>query len=592
MSDARLLAAFAAELVAAGITDAVVCPGSRSTPLALALRTAPGLTVRVLLDERAAGFFALGMARTSGRPVVLLATSGTATVNFAPAVVEAQLSRVPLIVLTADRPPELRDRGAPQTIDQDHLYGRAAKWYTELPLFDGSPATEAHVRGIAGRAVAVAAAGPAGPVQINVPFREPLLPDGPLGPVPDPAANAGATPAMAPFASVVSGRPVLDGELIAELGGLLARTVRGLIVAGPDDDPEAPAAIAALALATGYPILADPLSGLRTGPHDQRRVVTRADLIVRPSAWMDAHRPDLVLRTGAMPTSKPILGMLERFRPGQLVIDGDGGWREPALLPTTFVHADVTATVRSLTAWLGSSSRNLTWTQQWAAAEKAAVRAMDAWLADLEEPFEGLPWPVLADALPDGSVLWAGNSMPVRDLDAWLPATSKAITVRSNRGANGIDGVISTALGSAAVAGGPVALVVGDVSFLHDLNALLAAKLHGLSATIVLVNNDGGGIFSFLPQAQPEAATPGSGLPEHYEELFGTPHGTDFGPIVGALGGEHRVVTPADLAEAVRDSVARPGVQVLELRTNRERNVLLHRGVAGAVQRALRPGRT
>ena len=165
---------------------------------------------------------------------------------------------------------------------------------------------------------------------------------------------------------------------------------------------------------------------------------------------------------------------------------------------------------------------------------------MDAWLAALDEPFEGAPWPVLADALPDGAILWAGSSMPVRDMDAWLPSTDRAITVRSNRGANGIDGVVSTALGSAAVAGGPVALVLGDIAFLHDLNALVAARLHGLSATIVLVNNDGGGIFSFLPQAQPAAAVPGTGLPEHYEELFGTPHGIDVGPIVSALGGEHR----------------------------------------------------
>ncbi|HEY5436307.1 MAG TPA: thiamine pyrophosphate-dependent enzyme, partial [Candidatus Limnocylindrales bacterium] len=196
-------------------------------------------------------------------------------------------------------------------------------------------------------------------------------------------------------------------------------------------------------------------------------------------------------------------------------------------------------------------------------------------------------WPVLADALPDGAVLWAGNSMPVRDMDGWLPSTDRSITVRSNRGANGIDGVVSTALGSAAVAGGPVALVLGDVSFLHDLDALLTARLHGLSATIVLVNNDGGGIFSFLPQAQPAAAVPSTGLPEHFEELFGTPHGIDVGPIVTALGGEHRLLGPADLDAAIRDSIGRPGVRVLELRTDRARNLQLHRDVAAAVRRAI-----
>jgi len=288
-----------------------------------------------------------------------------------------------------------------------------------------------------------------------------------------------------------------------------------------------------------------------------------------------------------MPTSKPILQLLERTRPGLVVIDGDGGWREPALLPAMFVHADAAATARALTVRLGSSVRRGTWTRDWTEAERTAARAMDGWLAALDEPFEGSPFPALAEALPDGAVLWAGNSMPVRDLDGWLPSTGRAITVRSNRGANGIDGVVSTALGSAAVAPGPVALVVGDVSFLHDLNALLAAKLHGLSATIVLVNNDGGGIFSFLPQAQP-GTPPGSGLPEHYEELFGTPHGVDVAPIVVALGGEHVLVAGnADLAGAIADSVGRPGVRVIELRTNRDRNVELHRGVAAVVARAL-----
>ena len=586
MSDATGLRAFVEALAAAGVREAVVCPGSRSTPLALALRVATGIRVRVLYDERAAGFFALGMARTARRPVVLLATSGTAVVEFAPAVAEAQLSRVPLVLLTADRPSELRDRGAPQAMDQTHLYGRTAKWFSELPLLDDDPATLAHWRWVAGRAVAVAAAGPAGPVQVNVPFREPLLPDGPLRP---PAADAPADAPPAPFVTVTSGRRMLDSAALEELAGRLAGARRGLILAGPDDDPTLPPALARLARATGFPILADSLSGLRTGPHDRDLVVDRADQLVRPGPWIDGHEPDLVVRTGAMPTSKPIVELLARVRPELLILDGDAGWREAALVPATFVHADTAATADSLARALGTahSPTAAGWTADWLAADQAAGDAMDSWLAALDEPFEGLPFPVLAEVLPDGAVLWASNSMPVRDLDGWLPSTDRALTIHSNRGANGIDGVISTALGSAAVGSGPVALVVGDIAFLHDLNALVAARLHGLSATIVLVNNDGGGIFSFLPQAQPAAALAGSGLPEHYEELFGTPHGIDVGPIVSALGGEHRIVGHADLAAAVADSLARPGVQVLELRTDRGRNVELHRDVSTIVARAL-----
>ena len=213
---------------------------------------------------------------------------------------------------------------------------------------------------------------------------------------------------------------------------------------------------------------------------------------------------------------------------------------------------------------------------------------MGDWLAGVEargEAFEGLPFAVLGDVLPDGALLWAGNSMPVRDLDDWLRGSERAIRPLSNRGANGIDGVVSTALGSAAAGGGPVVLVVGDVSFLHDLNALVAAKLHGLSATIVLVDNDGGGIFSFLPQAATDA--PGVGLPERYEELFGTPHGIDVGPIVTALGGEYRTVEGAAFREALAESIGRPGVQVICLRTDRARNVELHREAAAAVAAAL-----
>ncbi len=583
MSDAVGLRAFVEGLVAAGIREAVVCPGSRSTPLALALRAAAGIRVRVLYDERAAGFFALGMARTARRPVVLLATSGTAVVEFAPAVVEAQLSRVPLVVLTADRPAELRDRGAPQAIDQAQLYGRAAKWFTELPLLDGDPATLAHWRWVAGRAVATAAAGPAGPVQVNVPFRDPLLPDGPLE---TPAADAVAEP----FVAVMAGKRTLDDAALRGLAGWVAGARRGLILAGPDDDPALPAALAVLARATGFPILADPLSGLRTGPHDRGLVIAHADQLARPGPWIGAHAPDLVLRTGAMPTSRPVAELLTHTRPEVIVLDGDAGWRDSTLVPATFVHADPAATAAALATRLAAGrdpAAEPGWTADWVTADRVADAAMVRWISTLDEPFEGGPWPVLAHLLPDGAVLWAGSSMPVRDMDAWLPSTARAITVRSNRGANGIDGVVSTALGSAAVAGGPVALVLGDIAFLHDLNALVAARLHGLSATILLVNNDGGGIFSFLPQAQPAAAIPGTGLPEHYEELFGTPHGIDVGPIVRAMGGEHRLLTPADLGAAIRDSVGRPGVRVLELRTDRARNCQLHREVAAVVAKAL-----
>ena len=371
---------------------------------------------------------------------------------------------------------------------------------------------------------------------------------------------------------------------------------RGLIVAGPGDDPGLPAALARLAAATGFPIAADPLSGARCGPHDRTFVLSHADHLVRPGAWRDDHLPELVIRFGATPTSKPLLTLLGEVMPVQFVVDGDGGWSDPAIIPTTFIHADAIATATALAdgvmAIRAGEPRppQTTWATDWCDADLAADQALLAWLAGVEargEPFEGQPFALLGGLLPDGAMLWAGNSMPVRDLDDWLPGSARAIRPLSNRGANGIDGVVSTALGAAAADVGPVVLVVGDLSFLHDLNALVAARLHDLSATIVLIDNDGGGIFSFLPQATTDA--PEVGLPEHYEELFGTPHGIDVAPIVAALGAEYRSVGPGDLRDALAASIARPGVRVLSYRTDRRRNVELHREAAAAVADALEP---
>lgn len=589
MTPYAALRGFVDALVRAGVGDAVVCPGSRSTPLALALRAHPGITVRVLVDERSAGFFALGMAKAGRRPVAVLTTSGTAAANLLPAAVEASLGRVPLVLLTADRPAELRDRGAAQAIDQVRLFGSHAKWFAELPLFDGDDVTARHVRSVAARAVATALAGPAGPVHLNVPFREPLVPDGPLGPLEDGQLTA-----------VIDGRRTLPGDEIERLARRLAGVERGLLVAGPQDDPAFPAAVARLAAALEWPILADPLSLVRCGPHDRARVVARGDQLVRAGAWRAAHVPGLVLRFGAMPTSKPLLALLEEERPAQVVVDGDGGWREPAILPTTFVHADASTTTRALADALGAGERRTggsrlrpapgrarRWVDAWLAAERAADRALRGWLAritDAGEPFEGAPFALVADLLPDGGILWAGSSMPVRDMDAWLPSGPRAIRPLASRGANGIDGVVSSALGAAAT-GATVALVIGDLALLHDLSGLVAARLHGLAATIVVVNNDGGGIFSFLPQAT--AARPDAGLPAHFEELFGTPHGIDLGPLVTALGAEHRAVAAGELRAALETSLGRPGVRVLEIRTDRARNVALHREAAAAVGAAL-----
>src|SRR3954469_22635336 len=584
VTDVLALRAIAHELAAGGVSDVVLCPGSRSTPLALAVRAHPGLRVRVLLDERSAGFFALGLARASRRLVAVVVTSGTAAAELLPAVVEASLARVPLVLLTADRPPELRARGAAQTIAQVGTFGIHARWSIDLPLLDGEPETRRHVRSAIGRAVATARGGPAGPVHVNIGFREPLVPSAPLGPLTEDDGEP-----LEPFTSVVGGRSVVDPAAVRDLGERIHGFERGLIVAGPQEDRALPSALGRLAAATGFPIVADPLSGVRCGPHDRSFVLGHADHLVRPGPWRDSHLPELVIRFGATTTSKPMLTLLETVQPAQIVIDGDRGWSDPAILPTTFVHADAATAANALADELANGAApDHAWARTWCEADRAADRALADWLGDVGargEPFEGLPFALLGDLLPDGAMLWAGNSMPVRDMDDWLPSTARGIRPMSNRGANGIDGVVSTALGAASADAGPVALVVGDLSFLHDLNALVAARLHTPSATIVLVDNDGGGIFSFLPQATTEA--PAVGLPDHYEELFVTPHGIDFRPFVTALGGEFADVATRDLRAALADSIRAPGVQVLRYRTDRSRNVELHREAASVVTAAL-----
>jgi 2-succinyl-5-enolpyruvyl-6-hydroxy-3-cyclohexene-1-carboxylate synthase len=584
------LRAFVEELGRSGVRDVVVCPGSRSAPLALALGADPSIQMWLHLDERAAGFFALGLARASRRPVAILATSGTAVVNIHPAVVEACEGRVPLVVLTADRPPELRDRGAPQAIDQDHLFGRHAKWYVELAVPEDDPRLVAHLRGVVGRAVAVAAEAPAGAVQLNLPFREPLVPTGDLRPAPGVASAATrGTATSAASAGPPAAVRLVAGVRIpseADLSALAARVgaaARGLIVCGPIDRPGFAPAVARLAAATGFPILADGLANLRCGPHDRTHVVVRHDTILRSADFRAAHGPDVVVRFGGTPTSKALWTWLGDMDADQVVVD-DGGWNEPTMRPATIVRADPVQLADALSSRLPGPG-SATWLEEWLAADRAADGALRTWLAGLGESFEAAAIPETAAGLSDGSVLFVGNSMPVRDLDAYLPGGSTAIRCIGNRGANGIDGVVSSALGAAAAGEGPVVLIVGDVSFLHDLNALIAARLNRISATIVLLNNDGGGIFSFLPQAETDRVE--VGLPERFEALFGTPHGIDVGPIVMALGGEHRRIGAGELTGAVAASLGRPGVRVLELRTDRTRNVELHRAAIAAAVAAI-----
>ena len=635
----HFVGAFVDELVRSGVRRAVICPGSRSTPLSMLCAQHPGMRVYMHVDERSAGFFALGMARTLGEPVALVCTSGTAAANFLPAVVEAYYSRVPLVVLTADRPHELRDVGALQTIDQVRLYGRHVKWFVDMALPEATTPMLRYARACASRAAGAARTVPAGPVHVNFPLREPLVPlPGSL-----PAAAQSAPAAWTgregnePYAAVLAGERSLGPAAVDALGATLRAARRGVIVCGPDTPAGAAGPLAALARRLGWPVLADPLSGLRTAGETEAAVVDAYDVFLRDEQVVQALAPDLILRFGMLPVSKPLLRYLERYaEQPQVVVDPGTEWRDPVLAASHVVYADPELLCRALAAALegaqqdaagpGGTRQQGAWpdgvpkqkatqpdagaeqrgawtvgprpgTWQQGAEEGAAAHGEGDWLGlwqrlnqrtraalaaqveAVDEPFEGRVFHELASLLPEGAILYVGNSMSIRDLDAFFPAVPRRLRVLGNRGVSGIDGVVSSALGAAAAVGGRVVLVLGDLSFYHDLNGLLAARLHGLDATIIVINNDGGGIFSFLPQAA---------YPEHFETLFGTPTGLDFRPAVEMYGG--RFVRPRGwdgFRAAVAESLAAPGLCVIEVATERARNFALHRQVFDAALAAL-----
>ncbi len=568
------LRAIVGALVTGGVRDVVICPGSRSTPLALALYAEKALRHWIHLDERAGAFFALGAARATGRPVAVLATSGTASVEFAPAVAEARYGRVPLLLLTADRPPELHGIGAPQTIDQVELYGRHAKWYAGLAVPTDADEAAVEARSTVERALSVASSAPAGPVQLNMPFREPLLPVGSL------AGDEPGAPRLEPPAPVLL--PVEAGEQVVRAA---RRSARPLLVSGPLDRPGFAAALSRLATALDAPIVADALANVRAGGAPGY-VVGSHQALVRLERFRTTHRPDLVVRFGATPTSRVLGEWLEGLEAPTMLVDDGAGWDRPLRPGRELVMADPVAFAdMAAEAVQGERSADPGWRAGWIEADRAAATALDAWFERLDEPFEGAVARALPEALPADAVVVVGNSMPVRDLDAFLPTTPSPLRFIGNRGANGIDGLLSTTFGAGAGLAQPVVGIVGDLSFLHDLTALAAGVRLGLDATLVLVDNDGGGIFSFLPQAREERSD--LGLPRDFETLFGTPHGLDLGPVIRALGARHAALGGGDLPAALEAAFARPGVDVLHLRTERSRNVALHQAAFAAVAAAL-----
>ena len=557
--------AFTDELVRCGLREVVLAPGSRSTPLAMAFGEAErhGLVrLHVRIDERSASFTALGLAKTSRQPVVVLCTSGTAEANFHPAVIEADESGVPLLVLTADRPPEMRETGANQVIDQLKLYGSAVRWFCEAGAPEARPGMAGYWRSLACQAWAQAsgrAGGLAGPVHLNLAFREPLVPGDARAPAwPE---SLDGRPDGRPWTSFEPGEPARD-ELEVPW------TERGVVVCG-DGDYDA-LSLVRLAERAGWPVLAEPSSGGRRGPN----ALAAYQYVLATAEFMATHAPELIVSAGRPGLSRPQSALLGAgsARRHVVIAQGPGRWADPQRAAT-----DVARAVR-LTAAPGPRASG-SWLADWRRADDAARRAVDAVLDDDDSLTEPRLARDLANQVPEGSLLWTGSSLPVRDVDFHL-SPREDLRILASRGASGIDGTTSSAIGAALAHGGPAFALIGDLTFLHDASGLaLGPGEPRPDLCLVVVNNDGGGIFSTLEQA----AFPGT-----FERIFGTPHGTGLHHLAAAFGLPYvRLEQAADLGKALPGT----GLRVVEAQTDRAAGAALRARLREVAAEAIRSAR-
>ena len=544
------------ELAAQGVEYACVSPGSRSAPIAMALQRHPRIKVIVQIDERSSSFFALGLGKSTGKPAVVLCTSGTAAAEFHPAVVEAFYSRTPLIVVTADRPPELRDVGANQAIDQQHLYGTAVRWFFDPGTPADLPGAPRIWRRLAARAVAEAAGGP---VHLNLPFREPLVP--PPGQVPSAEGESGQT--------ITSGRILPTPAQLATLASALQRAKRPLVVAGEMRDGER---VAPALTRLGLPVLAEPGSQLRRP--ETGGAVESYEALLR-AGWSLEHGPDLVIRIGGTPTSRAMNAWLAAAAAPTFLIDPDHSWRDQDQVARHVIATDPQSLLEAL-----PPVNRAAWRDEWVAAGKKAGAAISATL--ISTPLhEGHIVRALASRLPEVAQVFVGSSMPIRAADSFWPLAKSKQRFYGNRGASGIDGLVSTGLGVATGRGDvPTILLLGDLSVYHDMNGLWAIGRHGIKATIVVCDNNGGGVFNFLPQAQ---------HPDVFEEIFATPLGLDFAQIARLYGLVYSPVTDrSGLEPAISDAIEKATPTMVVVKFKRDDSVSGHRLCWEAAAAALR----
>lgn len=559
-------------LVNCGVGHAVISSGSRCAPLVLAAARTEGLRLWTHHDERCAAFMGLGIGKAARTPAALICTSGTAAANYLPAVIEARLSRTPLIVLSADRPPEQRNTGAPQTIDQIDLYGRYPLCFCDLPVPQGDGASRDRWTAAAQQAARVAMGYPNGPVHLNVPFREPLLPD------PEQLGRL-ETDSHAPRPQLdensAQTRPAPDGDCWDRLAEKIRATPKGVIICGPQnscDDLGAP--VARLASASGYPVLADVASQVRFGEDVDANTIAHYDLFLKNARFVSDLAPEMVIRLGGLPTSKRLNLWLESLSVrDHVLIDDYDAFADP--------YGCATWTITSPLAIVGDeiekrlkdrSDGESAYAAAWRKADDDAVHVLRSHRHLRTELFAGdIVTEVFAHA-PVRLPIYLSNSMAIRFAESYAEASRTPLRILCNRGANGIDGVVASAVGAAAALGGRVVLVIGDVALLHDINALLAAHRYALDLKVVLLNDDGGGIFSYLPVA---AHT------DVFEPLVAMPHGRDFGDAARFYGiAYERFSSCDDFVRGFGACLNRRGPEILEIRYDRNHSARTSREIS------------
>ncbi len=544
-------------LVSAGVSRAVISPGSRSTPLVLAA-SRHEIKTWTQVDERCAAFFALGLAKHNQSPVAVIATSGSAPAHWYPAVIEANYSGTPLILLSADRPPELQGCGANQTIDQTQLFNRQVRaFYDPGPPRSGNKALE-QIKDMGIDAVHHAMGQNPGPVHINLPFREPLIPDA----IPAPIHNQRKIP------TAKQHQPV-DHDQVERILAIISKGP-GVIVCGPSTPGgDFPPAVAELARRLHVPILADPLSNLRFGAHGQSNIICNYDGFLRKQSFIERHRPEWALRFGAMPVSKALTQYLQHSAPATILCAPRGDWPDPLHQTEEMVRSDP----------LGLCSQLMemdlqTDPSEWLLHFQQADKQVNTILLDndTDTPCEDILIPELIQAIPADSILFSSNSLAIRHLDSWSGCGAKPLRIMANRGASGIDGNISTLLGIAASVNRPAFGLLGDLACYHDMNGFLATP--GIDGVIVVLNNGGGGIFDRLPQAKLE----------QFEQHWLTPTNLDFSKIADLYSlNFHRVVRQSEFSPALDAATQESGISMIEVVIDREQSVARHKAWLDAV---------